>query len=139
MRFHVRLNVRIRWSWLFFQQRNDAHDHAWNAITALKRIFRKKGFLYGVQFVFRGEALDGLDILLLNRQNGCDARRNSAIIYKNRASTTRTLATTVFCPTKMKLLAQHLKQRPIRVSSHRLGLTVQFELDRSVHAKLLSG
>ena len=113
--------ISIRGS-VFPQQRHRRQDHAGDTIAALHGLLVDERLLNRMQLTLSAQAFDRFNLEVLDTLNRGETGRNRFTVYQDRAGSTLSLATTVFCPCQIQIFAQNVQQASIRMGSN---LTIQ--------------
>src|SRR5215217_8660370 len=124
-RAHVVL-LRLR---VALKQIGRGHDHPVDAIAALCRLLLDKGGLQRVRLLPRAETLDGGDLVLIEEPDRHHAGAHGRAVDEYRAGAALRQPATELGTVKFEIVAEHVKQRRIRLSVDRAGGAVDLQAD----------
>ncbi len=110
MLFKLGENIPFGGLGIVLHDSRNTHNHACRAIATLERALGQKCFLHRMQLVPAGQPFNGLYPLLIYVADCRDAGRCGAAIDQYGTGSAFALATTVFRPGQLQILAQHIKQ-----------------------------
>src|SRR6185437_6592640 len=115
------------------QQGRRRHDHAVDAIAALRRLLVDEGLLDGMRLVDGAETLDGGDLLARRQgdREGAGAHRLAVDDHRAGAALSETAAE--FCAVQLEVVAQHIEEGGIFLRVHPVPGAVDGELDGIGH------
>src|SRR5262245_3693150 len=111
------------------EQRLGRHDHAIDAVTALRRLLADEGALKRMRLVDRAQAFDRGDRGLSDSTDADRARTRRLALHEDGASAALAEAAAEFWPVELEIVAQNIKQRRVRLGGHRPRHAVDFQTD----------
>src|SRR6266849_61823 len=124
----ARLRVAIK-------QRFGQHDHAGDAVAALRRLLRHESGLQRVRPLDGTEAFERGDLRLPERADWRDAGAHRGAVDEHRAGAALAKPAAELGGIEAKIIAQHVEQRRVGLGHHAVHRTVHLEAD-SHDAKL---
>src|SRR5215470_14005552 len=130
------LDLVVRRSGVGVEQRFGGHDHAVDAIAALKRLFIDESFLQRMKLLCRSESFQSRHRAIANGLNFGHAGTDGFTVHDDRTSAALSEAATEFRPVQLEIVAQNVKQRSVGIDFDDLFFAVYRERNTR-HDRLL--
>ena len=128
---HRCANIRVGRIVILLQQALRPHDHAGDAVSALRRLFVDECALQRPRVFDRAEAFDGGYLLAVEQQQGRQAGEYGFAIHHDGAGAALAQATAELGAVKGKIVPQHIEQGRIGFRIDLVVAAVDVELYRS--------
>ena len=129
IRHHVPANVIVGRRRIRFEQSLRAHDHARDAITALRGLLIDERLLQRTRIVGRAQSFDCRNLASGKRRDRRNARERRLAVDHHRASAALAEPATEFGAVHREMIAKHIEEGRRGIGIHRLGPAVDVELD----------
>src|ERR1700730_11335557 len=111
------------------EQRFGTHDHAGDAVAALRRLLRHESGLQRVRPLERTEAFERGDLRLPERADRRDAGAQRGAVDEHRAGAALAKPAAELGGIEAEIIAQHIEQRRVRLGRHAVHRAVHLEAD----------
>src|SRR5579863_3017958 len=106
------------------------HDHAIEAIAALRGLLGDEGVLYGIRVVARAEPFEGYDLAADTAFNRNDTRSRRDTIDQHATGTALAEAAAIFRSVELEIVAQDVEQGGLGRRAHFMDPAIDVEADR---------
>src|SRR5579862_6832256 len=129
VRRHVAANLGVARRGIRVEQRLRAHDHAGDAIAALRRLLVEERALQRIRIVHAAQRLDRANRAPAEHRDRRDAREHSLAVDDDRARAALTEAAAELRAVQLQMVPQHVKKRRIGIGVDRVPLIVDDKVD----------
>ena len=120
-------DLGLAWLLVAVEQRFGHHDHAGDAVAALRRLLRHESGLQRVRPLDGTQTLESGDLRLPERADRGDAGAHWGAVDEHGAGAALAKAAAELGSIEAKIIAQHVEQRGIRIGSHAARCAVHLE------------
>src|SRR5262249_33812048 len=105
------------------------HDHAIDAVAALRRLLRDESLLEGMRLIERAHSFDRGDLTRCHRADRGDAGTHGLAIDEHGTGAALRQPAAEFRAVELEIVAKHVEQRRVRLGGNRAAHPIDFEVD----------